>query len=59
MVPVVHGETAGRVETAVGVPMEDVRLTALRHFVQRVDGDWRSEAEDNFSQEKEKYGLRD
>lgn len=43
MVPVVHGETAGWVEAAVGMPMEDVRLTAFRHFVQGIDGDWRNE----------------
>lgn len=42
VVPVVHGKTAGRVEAAVGMPMEDVRLTAFRHFVQGIDGDWRN-----------------
>lgn len=34
VVPVVHGETAGLVEAAVSMPVEDVRLTAFRHFVQ-------------------------
>lgn len=42
VVPVVHRETAGRVEAAVGMPMEDVRLAALRHFVQGIDGNWRN-----------------
>lgn len=43
VVPVVHRKTAGRVEAAVGMPMEDVRLAALRHFVQGIDGNWRNE----------------
>lgn len=43
VVPVVHRETAGRVEAAVGMPMKDVRLAALRHFVQGIDGNWRNE----------------
>lgn len=40
MVSMVHRETAGRVEAAVCMPMEDVRLAALCHFVQRINGDW-------------------
>lgn len=40
VVPMVHSETAGWVEAAVRMPMEDVWLTALCHFVQRIDGDW-------------------
>lgn len=38
VVSMVHGETAGWVEASVSVPMEDVRLTALCYFVERVDG---------------------
>lgn len=45
VISMVHCETTGRVEAAVSMPMEDVWLTALCHFVERVDGDWqRAEA---------------
>lgn len=39
VVSMVHCETAGRVKAAVCVPMEDVRLTSLCHFVERINGD--------------------
>ena len=39
VVPVVHREAAGRLEAPLRVPVEDVRLMALRHFVQRINGD--------------------
>ena len=39
VVSMVYRETAGRVEAAISVPMEDVRLTTLRHFIQRINGD--------------------
>lgn len=42
VVSMVHSETAGWVEAAICVPMEDVGLTALCHFVQRINGDWGS-----------------
>lgn len=45
VVSMIHGETAGRVEAAVGMTMENVWLTALSHFVQWVNGDWRSGVE--------------
>lgn len=58
VVPVVHGEAAGRVEAAVCMPMEDVRLTAFRHFVQGIDGDWRiSEGADNVVSGKKRNGF--
>lgn len=40
VVSVVHRETAGRVEAAVCMPMEDVWLTALCYFVEWIYGDW-------------------
>lgn len=39
VVAMVDGEAAGWVEAAVSMPMEDVRLTTFRHFVQGIDGD--------------------
>lgn len=43
VVSVIHGETAGRVEAAIRLSMEDVWLTAFRHLIERIDGDWSSE----------------
>ena len=40
VVAMVNGEAAGGVEAALGVPVEDVGLTALRHLVQRINGDY-------------------
>lgn len=36
----INSETAGRVEGAIRMPMEDVRLAALCHLIQWIDGDW-------------------
>lgn len=52
VVPVVHRETAGWVEAAVRMPMEDVRLTALGDFVQGIDGDWQKEDVENRKEKK-------
>lgn len=43
VISMVDREAAGRVEAAVSVPMEDIWLTTLGYFVERVDGDWEKE----------------
>lgn len=39
VVSMVHCEAAGRVEAAICMPMEDIWLAPLCHFVQRIYGD--------------------
>lgn len=40
VISMVHRKTAGWVKAAVSMPMEDVWLTTLCHFVERINGDW-------------------
>lgn len=46
MVSMVNGETATGVKVPISMPMEDIALSTFGNLVERVDGDWEKEHND-------------